>query len=197
MLLLFYSIFCILIHSERRVSTPSSDFSQSSTVSSVRLRGCALETTHLLSLLPFLIQCNNLTHLDVSDNNLSSDGVEALIAALFPESRLQVLCLANNWFGPPGLYALAVALEANVGLKRLDVANTNARPLDMSRIDSDQHALKALADALQVYYFFPLIQCLTISNISYILWYCQFIFIDLLSCLCICYSPIRNFSILT
>jgi hypothetical protein len=101
-------------------------------------------------LLPTLTQCAALTHLDLSDNNVTAEGVEALVTVLLPESRLRDLRLANNWFGPAGVYALTVVLEANMGLRHIDVSNKGAPPKDASRCDSDQHALRALADALRV-----------------------------------------------
>ena len=123
---------------------------QASTVTTVRLCHCALDTFHLVSLLPTLTQCAALTHLDLSDNNVTAEGVEALVTALLPESRLRDLRLANNWFGPAGVYALTVVLEANMGLQHLDVSNKGVPPKDASRRDSDQHALRVLADALRV-----------------------------------------------
>ena len=81
---------------------------------------------------------------------MTAEGVEALVTALLPESCLRDLRLANNWFGPSGVYALTVVLEANMGLQHLDVSNKGVPPKDASRRDSDQHALRALADALRV-----------------------------------------------
>jgi Ran GTPase-activating protein (RanGAP) involved in mRNA processing and transport len=102
-------------------------------------------------LLPTLSQCVALTHLDLSDNNVTAEGVEALITTLLqPDSRLRDLRLANNWLGPVGVCALAGPLAANVGLQYLDVSNTSARPADALRLDSDRRALQSLADALKV-----------------------------------------------
>ena len=102
-------------------------------------------------LLPTLSQCVALTHLDLSDNNVTAEGVEALVTTVLqPGSRLRDLRLANNWFGPAGVRALAGPLAANAGLQYLDVSNTSARPADALRLDSDQRALQSLADALKV-----------------------------------------------
>ena len=124
---------------------------QTATITTVSLRGCALDSAHLALLLPTLSQCVALTHLDLSDNNLTAEGVEALVSALLqPGSRLRDLRLANNWLGPAGVCALAGPLVANTGLQYLDLSNTSARPADALRLDSDQRALQALADALKV-----------------------------------------------
>ncbi len=113
-------------------------------------------------------QCVALTHLDLSDNNLTVEGVAALVSALLqPGSRLRDLRLANNWFGPAGVRALTRPLVSNMGLQYLDVSNTSARPADaiigsayrammmwsadeFKHLDSDQHTLQTLAGALRV-----------------------------------------------
>ena len=83
---------------------------------------------------------------------MTAEGVEALVSAfLQPGSRLRDLRLANNWLGPAGVCALAGPLVANTGLQYLDLSNTSARPADALRLDSDQRALQALADALKVF----------------------------------------------
>ncbi len=84
---------------------------------------------------------------------MTVDGVQTLVDALLqPRSRLCVLNLSNNWFGPAGAHALAVPLAANAGLQHLAIANSGARPAGTStpRFDTDQYALKDLADALLV-----------------------------------------------
>jgi hypothetical protein len=102
----------------------------------------------------------HLTHLDLSYNRITAEGVQALVDTLLqPGSHLIDLRIANNWFGPEGVFALARALEANVGLQRLDVSNADARPAEAWRVDTDQHALKTLADSLLVchYYMYDLL----------------------------------------
>jgi Ran GTPase-activating protein (RanGAP) involved in mRNA processing and transport len=102
-------------------------------------------------MLPTLTQCVVLAHLDLSDNNITAIGVQSLVTVLLEtEWRLQDLLLADNWYGPAGVHALSLLLEADVELRRLDVSNTGVRPMDSSRLDSDQNALQALADALRV-----------------------------------------------
>ena len=129
------------------------------TIDMLSLRARNLGTAHIKLLLPYLPQFVALTCIDLSDNRLTADGVQALVDSLLqPSSPLRDLRLANNWFGPKGVQVLARALEADVGLRRLDVSNTDARPQKASYLldnglDSDQYALKALADAIRVYHF--------------------------------------------
>ena len=118
----------------------------------MRLKDCALRTAHLHTILPTLARCPALANIDLSDNHVTADGIEALVASrvLQPDSPLRDLRLANNWCGPASVYALARPLAANVGLQHLDVTNTGVRPVGESRFDSDQRALQVMARALQV-----------------------------------------------
>ena len=120
-------------------------------IDTLSLRTRDLGSAHITVLLPHLPRFVALACIDLSENRLTADGVQALVdSVLQPNSPLRDLRLANNWFGPKGVQVLARALKANVGLRRLDVSNTGARPSDVWRLDSDQHALKDCADALRV-----------------------------------------------
>ncbi len=129
----------------------SPNIQYSATISTVLLNRCNLNDACLQQLLLPLTNLPSLTSLDLSDNELTALGVQYLVDALLqPGSRLCSLNLSNNWLSPAGAQALTAPLAANVGLQRLTVANSGARPAGISRLDTDQHALMALAIALQV-----------------------------------------------
>ncbi len=100
-----------------------------------------------------LCQCAaaQLTSLDVSDNVLTSAGLDVLVASvLSPGSPLTALHLRNNWLGTDGMIKLADAVRAHVGLRHLDVSNQGARPKDFSRVDTSQLGLLEMFKSLLV-----------------------------------------------
>jgi hypothetical protein len=62
-----------------------------------------------------------LTELNLSDNQLKSDGIQSLTAVL-QANKLERLFLANNQLGPEGTQTIAKALDRNWNLELLDLS---------------------------------------------------------------------------
>ncbi len=127
-------------------------FPQPHTLFSVKLSGCRLGSAGLQAVLPLLVQFSALTHLDLSDNQITADDIEAIVAAIL-QSGLSLcnLNVANNWFGPRGAKALVALLST--GLQFLDLTNAG-EPKDLSLSDTNQEALSDLFTKLQVFISF-------------------------------------------
>uniref|UniRef100_A0A1I8HGT8 CARMIL_C domain-containing protein n=1 Tax=Macrostomum lignano TaxID=282301 RepID=A0A1I8HGT8_9PLAT len=82
--------------------------------------GAKLER-NLCVLLNALGECNNLTHLDISENGAGELSAKVLAKALFVNSSLVVLQLDGNRIGAKGLRDIAESLRFNQTLLRLPV----------------------------------------------------------------------------
>ena len=66
-----------------------------------------------------------ITHLNISNNNLSDTGAETIAEALEGNTTLVVLDISNNSVTDEGIKALAKALEGNSKLTTLNISNNN------------------------------------------------------------------------
>ncbi len=139
---------------------------QASIVTDIQLDACSLDDAALHVLQGSLRQCAALTRLDLSDNALTTSGLDVLLATvLAPDSPLAELHLRNNWLGTGGMIKLANAVRVHGGLRHFDTSNEGARPKDFSRVDTSQAALLEMFKALLVslLLFFPLSFMITYS----------------------------------
>jgi Ran GTPase-activating protein (RanGAP) involved in mRNA processing and transport len=106
--------------------------------------------------------------LDLADNGLANDGVEAIAVALQTNTSLVELVLANNGIGTAGVTALAVAVRTNGTLHTLSLSGNDLGAsghaafamclrdktrglanLDLSNTSINSEAMKALGEGLR------------------------------------------------
>ncbi|XP_068506934.1 NACHT, LRR and PYD domains-containing protein 3-like isoform X1 [Syngnathus scovelli] len=95
----------------------------------LRLKSCNLSKKSCEALASVLSSPCNLSHLDLSRNDLCDDGLEALAAGLAkPQCTLQVLRLVRCGIGTQGCISLAKALRSNPS--QLQQLNLWTNPID-------------------------------------------------------------------
>ena len=92
---------------------------------------------HLAAALDVL---KHLAFLDLSSNNLESNGVKVIVAAFRP--ALQELVLADNNIGPDGTGALAAKVPGLTNLTKLDLSRNRLTQALKAKMQSDEQGLK-------------------------------------------------------
>ena len=105
----------------------------------VSFHSCRLEDSHADALASALSACKVLSRLDLSSNRITGKMAGVFLAAIFPSSITEVN-MSNNPLGQLGHEAFTAILQAGMGVKLLNLSNT----------DVSHSGMRILFQALQV-----------------------------------------------
>ncbi|CAE8668214.1 unnamed protein product, partial [Polarella glacialis] len=101
--------------------------SRSSLVTYLNVRGASLgqSPSMLGRLMKELGSCSSLQHLDLSENGLGSEGMQAVCEAVAESDSIQELVLSDNHVGRMGAACLGDLCRQNQSVRKMDLSNNS------------------------------------------------------------------------